>query len=154
METNVLNFIVLALLVLVLLISSYTDLKSRKIYNVVTITAIAVIVVIRIFHHPQGIVSYLWGMLPALIFFIAAFISKGKAIGGGDILLILFLGLTIGVIGTAMTILYSMVLAVLFSLIYYVVTNRKFTAMPMAVFLTAGVLLFYCQPYWLVPIIG
>lgn len=148
------NYLVLTLLCVVLLISVYTDLKWRKIYNVVTITAIVAIIVIRLFHHPQGAISYLWGIVPAVIFYVGALLTKGKAAGGGDILLLFFLGLTMGAVGTVLTLVYSCVLLVLFSVVYFLLTNRKFTQAPMAIFFALGVGIFYTQPYWLSPFIA
>jgi len=153
LETSILNIIVLIVLVAVLIISTYTDLRYRKIFDVITFTAIGVILIIRVFHHPQGISMYLWGLLPAVLFYLAAWMSKGKAIGGGDIKLILFLGLTIGGIGTIMSIAYAFLTALLLAAVLYVAAGKKFSEYPMAPFFTVGVALFYTQPYWLVPII-
>ncbi|MGN7457464.1 prepilin peptidase [Paenibacillus pasadenensis] len=148
------NYIVLGLLAVVFLICTVTDLRERKIYNVVTFTAIALIIVIRIFHHPQGIVMYLWGLIPAIIFYLIAVLTKGRGTGGGDILLILFLGLSTGILGAFMGILYASILTLLFAAVRYVVSGKKERQLPMAPFLTLGVLLFYLQPLWLAPLIN
>jgi len=153
MNVSTMNIIVLILLAVVMMICTFTDLKERKIYNVVTISAIALIVIIRFMHHPQGVVMYLWGVVPAIVLLIAAYVTKGKALGGGDILLILFIGLTVGGIGTLMTLLYAFVIALLTSAVLYVAANKKITKVPLAPFLLVGIVAFYLQPHWLVPIV-
>lgn len=147
------NYIVLGVLTLVLLICTYTDLKERKIYNVITLSAIALIVVIRIFHHPQGVVFYFWGIIPAVALLVSAVISKGKSTGGGDILLVLFVGITIGGVGSVISLVYAFALAAIIAAIAFTAANKKVGTIPLAPYLTIGVVAFYLQPYWLVPIL-
>ncbi len=111
------------LLIGLLAIASYTDLKKREIPDGICI-AIGVLSLLN-FH--------IFGILAALPFFIAAMLEPNK-MGGGDIKFTASVGLYLGFFQT----LLGAVLGLALSLIFYVLSGRKNKAMPLAPFLSIG----------------
>ena len=141
------GIIIIVFLFAVLTFSSYTDLKERKIPNTFIYISIGIIILIRLFHHPQGITSYIWGTVPAIITVIIYIFSNHSPIGGGDIKLLIFMGITLGGFNITLTIIYSFVIILLYSVIV-VFLNKKAASLPLAPFLLLGTLLLFTQSYW------
>lgn len=140
------GIVIIVFLFTVLAFSSYTDLKERKIPNTFIYISIGIIILIRLFHHPQG-VSYIWGTIPAIITVMIYIFSNHSPIGGGDIKLLLFMGIALGGFNIALTIIYSFVVILLYSVIV-VFLNKKTATLPLAPFLLLGTILLFTQSYW------
>lgn len=79
----------------ILFISLYTDLKSGKIYNVVTLPAMAVGLLLNFLISGQsngcvGLLNSIYGILVALIVFVFPYLIG--ALGGGDVKLLMAIG--------------------------------------------------------------
>lgn len=149
---NTIDIIIVVILFLVMIVATFTDLKHRLIPNWLTITAIGIMSVIRIFHHPHEW-SYVLGLIPAILMFLIALFISEQAFGGGDILLSVFIGITLGLFGTILTLIWSFFAMSLCFIILKLLTGTKYKVLPMAPFLLLGLIIFMLQPYWLLPIL-
>ena len=88
----------LFILFLVLIVASVSDIKTRKIPNSCS-AVILVLGVIQIISDRDNIVNYLLGFFAvSTVLFVIWLISKGKAIGGGDVKLLAASGLLLGLL--------------------------------------------------------
>lgn len=90
-------------LVIVLAIAAYTDWKYRKVYNVLSMPALIALTITRLFIHPQGWSFYIVALLPALLYYILALLTK--EVGGGDILMAAYVGISSGVVATMLSVI-------------------------------------------------
>ncbi|SET33794.1 leader peptidase (prepilin peptidase) / N-methyltransferase/leader peptidase (prepilin peptidase) / N-methyltransferase [Oceanobacillus limi] len=132
---------------IILLISTYTDLKSRLIYNWITFPGMAYFLIYHLLINFNDIFTYLLGFLivGGICFFIAV---VSNSLGGGDIKLFALLGLAFGWITGLYILFYSYLFAVIIALPLLLLKKifpKKFTVkeMPMAPFITVGTFLTY-----------
>ncbi|OAB30509.1 prepilin peptidase [Paenibacillus macquariensis] len=117
---------------------SIQDFRFRVVPGKWVITAIGSSIVLRIFYSPDPIWQYLVAALcTGGIFFIISMIRNGD-IGGGDVQLNAWLGLTIGLMPTLWIDVVSCILAVIFSLI-----SRRREAFPFVPFMFLATILVY-----------
>ncbi|WP_445321975.1 prepilin peptidase [Paenibacillus sp. FSL L8-0494] len=128
------NIILLLIaLILICMIFSYTDIRTRRIPNKIIHPLLILIFVIRMFD-----VQFYFGLIPALIFTILFFVNS-NAIGAGDIKLIALIGLVLGLENTLFVIMGMSISAMLY-LIFRLLKDRvNVKSIPLAPFLTFGV---------------
>ena len=103
------------LLLILLIYSSYTDIKTKKVM-MVPVWGCALIAIIEIiFPTEEGGMSFL-GALPGMIFLIISFVTKG-ALGSGDAYLAIVIGMFLGAKNTVIIFMIASVLAAVYSLI-------------------------------------
>ncbi|WP_082866999.1 prepilin peptidase [Paenibacillus elgii] len=149
------NVLVLLLFLAVMAWTSFTDIRSRIIPNAVIFPAIAIIIIIRLFHHPFGFAYYFaWGLLPAVLMLVASLLTKLKGFGAGDIKLMLFIGLALGGFGGFAAFVLGGMLSFLYNSARFVLFKKNMMeSVRVAPFLFAGSLLWYLSPMWLVPLV-
>jgi leader peptidase (prepilin peptidase)/N-methyltransferase len=119
------------IILLILIVESVEDIRKREIPQVLWI-AVGI----------AGCINFkaanLAGIGLALPFFIAAMLTKGKGMGGGDIKLIAALGFAIGPAKTFVCIVLCLVSVLLFTFTVRVIKGNKLETVPLVPFLTAG----------------
>ncbi|CAG7651275.1 prepilin peptidase [Paenibacillus allorhizosphaerae] len=83
--------------------AAFTDWKYRKVFNIVSIPAIIAMIITRIFIHPQGWLFYTAALIPALVYYIFALFTN--EVGGGDILIVAYLGIASGIVATLLSVI-------------------------------------------------
>ncbi|MDQ0896225.1 MULTISPECIES: prepilin peptidase [unclassified Paenibacillus] len=91
--------------------TAYTDWKYRKVFNIVSMPAILAMIITRIFVHPQGWLFYIAALVPALLYYIIALITD--EVGGGDILMVAYLGIAAGTVATMLSVLNAGILGLI-----------------------------------------
>ena len=120
------------ILLVLLIIISVTDIRTRKIPNyLIIITAAASL--LRLFEPEEvSLLQYLSGLIPSIaILLLSIFLkhfSHKRLLGGGDIKLIAALSLHLGFTDTLITVLIASILGIVFFLIDH---NHKFPFAPM-----------------------
>lgn len=127
---------------LYLLLSSYSDIKNRKISIVLSL----LFIIMAFF-----IMGFLYGFTLGLLFFLFSIISKGK-LGMGDALLIFTTGFYFSFFEMFTIIFYSLFLSSIFSIykIYSLKLKKsdlKRFSLPFAPFLFLGLLIYYFINY-------
>ncbi|RNB78714.1 prepilin peptidase [Brevibacillus nitrificans] len=93
---RVLSYFVVIPVVLVMIIAVYTDLRSRLIYDWLTLPGIAYFLIYHAFAHPDQWTTYGLGViLIGGITLLMAVVSNGQ-LGGGDIKLFTLVGAAVG----------------------------------------------------------
>ncbi len=124
----------------VLLLSAVTDIKHRKVNVYVIILGSLAVMLIHLFAR-SGLTDFVIGMIPGAVMLVAARVS-GQAIGYGDGLLILFLGICFGWQGSLFILLTSLLLISVCGLVLMCFgrANRK-TSWPMAPWILAATII-------------
>ncbi|MEK5394000.1 A24 family peptidase [Margalitia sp. FSL K6-0131] len=132
------NYVLILLLIVVLAISSYTDIKNGLILNKIMYPSLIITALIRLIDHPLGLIYYLLlGLLPALSLFVIA-ISKRNSVGGGDIKLMALIGIVLGFVGAILVFAYAMISGLIWSLISKVFCKKISNEIRMAPHFTIG----------------
>lgn len=135
---------ILLLIILVLVIATYTDLVGRKIPNWLTFPAMAIAIVLYFINPTTVLWFYLLGLVPALAMYIIR-ITKGD-FGFGDIKLAIFIGLALGGVAPLFVLGVSLVLMVVYKLVQaFVPVGRE--GIPMAPFFLGSVVIVYLLDY-------
>lgn len=133
-----------AMLFIFLIIGTIFDIKSRTMPAVIFIIsgAAGIIAYIASGTYLSGdIVDELFGVILGAVFIGIALISGGK-LGMGDALAILIIGIYMGGSGSALAVLYAMMMTALFSIVLLVIRRgKRDTELPFMPFLFAGCLL-------------
>ncbi|MFT9494602.1 MULTISPECIES: prepilin peptidase [Bacillota] len=132
------NFLLGGLITFVLIGSSYFDIKKGIIPNKLILPALLIILIVRIFYHPNGLIYYLFGLIPAIVLFIAAMASKGEGVGGGDIKLMAFIGLTLGSYLSVLAFFYTLVVSILGYFILWLLKYNRTKSIRMAPYFAMG----------------
>jgi len=115
---------------------SYTDIKERRISNKLTYPAILLLLVFRILSSPE----FLWGLIPGAVFFLIFMISP-RSLGAGDVKLVLLLGLGIGLERTAVALFLMCIFVILYLGGRRLLSLGVQRSVPLAPFLTLGLLM-------------
>lgn len=116
------------MIVLILLIySTYTDIKSKEIMMIPVYICILISVAGTVMEGNISIISF-EGAVPGILMLIASFLTKG-AIGEGDAYLILAIGLMVGIRNVVVILLIGSVFAMLYGvfLLFFRKAKRKDT---------------------------
>jgi Flp pilus assembly protein protease CpaA len=147
------GIVVFGLLLIVLCCAAYTDWRTGKIRNGLTIPSIGIMCVIRIYYHPQAWYMYVIGIIPAIILYVVAVITMGRKTGGGDILLVLFLGLATG--GFVFFIMVQAYVASIILFIYQLlVQEKRQLKQKFAPLLLIAFICFYAESLWISFMVG
>ncbi|WP_430118592.1 prepilin peptidase [Paenibacillus solani] len=114
---------------------SYTDIRWRIIPNRITHPLIIALLFIRVFEP-----AYFLGLIPALILVVCFFV-RPNSIGAGDIKFLAVIGLCYGIQGTLLVTLITCALVLVFSYLRKICRFKKLDMIPLAPFLSIGVLL-------------
>ncbi|MFA5013125.1 MAG: prepilin peptidase [Candidatus Paceibacterota bacterium] len=147
------NVVFLWAAISLLAIAFVYDLKHYIIPDGVTFLGIGLTIAWIIFGYLQGfyieqdVVGFIVAAAGATIFFfILWFFSKGRAMGFGDVKLVFFLGLLLGITNTAVALFISFISGAIIGLILIALRKKKLkSSVPFGPFLVAGtfVALFY-----------
>ncbi|MBQ9359558.1 MAG: prepilin peptidase [Lachnospiraceae bacterium] len=133
-----------AALFIFLIISTVFDIKSRTVPAVIFAISGAVGIMAYIAtgtYLSGGIVDELFGVILGAVFIGVALISGGK-LGMGDALAILVIGIYLGGSGSALVVLYAMMITAAFSIVLLIIRRgNRDTALPFMPFLLAGCVL-------------
>lgn len=136
-----LNLFFEVVVIVFLLISSYFDIKKRKIPNLI-ILCLLVIAVFSIIIQNKNLISYLFGMLiPSLILIVLNFLHK-NFIGNGDIKLLIVTGLLIGYHANLLVFSMSCILSITFAIVYKTLTKETLSSLPFAPFITLSIIFY------------
>lgn len=136
------NYIIYTLLIIVLIVSSFIDLKYKIIPNKITYPAFIVALIFSIFFNHIETTSALLGILiPAGLFLIIALIY-GKGLGMGDVKLVAVIGAVLGWELTMLGIFIGSLIATILvlTLIFSRVIDRK-TRIPFGPFISTGTII-------------
>lgn len=135
-------------LILILSIATYKDLREYRIPDKLIVSSVVILLFLRIWTAPEGILSYVLGALVGgIIPLLAAVIvsSRGSGfLGGGDIKLLFVIGGFVGIermllVFVLFTLLHGLLLAIFFFV------NRQYIQkeIPLAPLMLAAVVLNY-----------
>ncbi len=136
--------LVYAVMILLMIASTITDLKERLIYDRFIIAGILFSVIFRIFYRTEPWWEYLatgFGVL--FILATIAALTGGKAIGGGDIKAFAMIGLALGFTPFLYIFLISHILAAVFMFLVKLYKRKevkKDTEFPFAPFILLGLI--------------
>lgn len=145
---KILNIILLICFFLVLGFASYTDIKSRRIPNKLSLCMLLLALInmsVNIFYNDARQITFttLLGGVLSLIFVGIPYIAN-KSLGAGDLKLSITSGLFLGYRSTLSTLFIAFLTCAIFSIILYVMNkfgkNFKLDAIPFAPFLFLGAL--------------
>lgn len=131
----VVNMLLITSLLILCCWFSYTDITERRISNTLTYPAILVFLVFRIMCSPE----YLWGLIPGAVFFLIFMISP-RSLGAGDVKLVAMLGLCIGLERAVVALLSMCIYVFLYQGGRKLLTLEVQLSVPLAPFLTLGLL--------------
>ncbi len=120
-------------------IAAGTDLKWRRIPHFLTIPSIVTAVV---FHFREGLSVWelVWGIVPAAILYLIAVATHGRGLGGGDIMLVLLIGIAVGGIFTWVCLLLAFLFGAIVLVGTFLIFQKQITEYPLAPFLFLGLL--------------
>lgn len=130
-------------LLLVVIFIFFYDLRYKEIHDAVMIPGIIWGIIVSVV--TGTLASSLIGALIGLAFFGAQYlISKGKWIGSGDIIIGIFMGITLGLANTIIAIMAGYLLGSIIG-IFLLITKRadKKTTVPLGPFLAIGTIIAY-----------
>ncbi|SES21459.1 leader peptidase (prepilin peptidase) / N-methyltransferase [Gracilibacillus ureilyticus] len=132
---------------IILVISTFTDLKSRRIYNWLTFPGMIYFGLYHLVFNLQNIFTYILGFLlvGGICFLIAMF---SNSLGGGDIKLLALLGLAFGINAGFYILLYSYLLTAVIAVPILILKKINPDKMyikeiPMAPFIALGTFIVY-----------
>ncbi|KAB8138991.1 prepilin peptidase [Gracilibacillus oryzae] len=132
---------------IILVISIYTDLKSKKIYNWITFPSMLYFSLFHLVFNLEEILAYILGFLlvGGICFLIAMFTNS---LGGGDIKLLALLGLAFGIDPGFHILLYSYLLTAFIAVPILILKKINPDKMyikeiPMAPFIALGTFIVY-----------
>ncbi|WP_160141705.1 prepilin peptidase [Salicibibacter halophilus] len=134
--------------ILIILISVFTDLKNRLIYDKVTLPGMIYFLVLHAIVDLSSLHHYIIaGLLLGGIHLFLAIISKGQ-IGGGDIKLFALIGFAMGWEAGFSIFIFTYLIAGLWAIplfLYLKLSRKQATShmVPLAPFIALGVLMFY-----------
>ncbi|TBL80489.1 prepilin peptidase [Paenibacillus thalictri] len=116
------EWLVALFFVSILIVITQTDLRHMLIPDKVVFFGVAVSFMLRIWNHPLPFSQYIWGMVTGfgllfLIALVSVAIVKKEAMGGGDIKLFAFIGLTLGLKLTLLTLFFACLIGTLFGMV-------------------------------------
>lgn len=120
---------------------SYTDITERRISNKLIYPAILCLLVFRILFSPE----YLWGLIPSVLLFLVFMISP-RSLGAGDVKLIALLGIDIGLERAVVALLFMCIFVFLYLGGRRMLSLEGQSSVPMAPFLTLGLLVVVVVP--------
>ncbi|RLL46505.1 prepilin peptidase [Oceanobacillus piezotolerans] len=139
-------FIVIPIII-ILMIATYTDIKSRLIYDWITLPGMLYFFLYQLAANTAHFASWLLGflVLGGISFFIA---WTTNSLGGGDIKLFALIGLAYGLEVGLLIYFYTYVCAVLYSMPLIIIkkffpAKSTITSIPMAPFIALGVIVTY-----------
>lgn len=109
--------LILLILFLIGIAVSISDVISMRIPNKIIVPGLAVIAILRLMHHPNGLLTYVLGGLigGGILFLLALLYPEGM--GGGDVKLFLFIGLGIGLANTLIALFLASLFGAVFGLL-------------------------------------
>ncbi|MFC4075484.1 prepilin peptidase [Salinithrix halophila] len=129
-------------LVVILLAATYTDLRERLIYDRFVLSGLVFALGVHLYHNDLPWSEYLLTGVGAFLFLaVVAVLTKGSAIGGGDIKLFAMIGFMLGLQWFLWIFILSHVLAGLFIMGAKLFFPKKFTfktEFPFAPFILSG----------------
>lgn len=131
----IVNMLLIASLLILCCLFSYTDITERRISNKLTFPAIIVLLVFRIMCSPE----YLWGLIPGAVFFLIFMISP-RSLGAGDVKLVALLGIGVGLEQVMVALLLMCIFVFLYQGGRKLLSVEAQISVPLAPFLTAGLL--------------
>ncbi|EGK09943.1 leader peptide processing enzyme [Desmospora sp. 8437] len=139
-------------LILILICATVTDLRERLIYDRFVLIGLAFALGIHLYSRHYSWTEYILTSLGAFFALaLIAILTKGSAIGGGDIKLFAMIGFATGLEDFILIFMVSHVVAAIFILVVKLFRSdavRKGTEFPFAPFILIGVLLTYAF-YWI-----
>ena len=120
---DIIKIVIYIMIGISLLISAITDIKYRKIYISVVLSASITAVVLNIFAGNMDIYEILGIAATGLIFFGISFVSGGQ-LGAGDACIYILRGIGLGIVGNIYLIFISFIAAGLYAS-YLVLFKRK-----------------------------
>lgn len=117
-----------------------TDLKEMFVPDRVIIPALIISILIKLLLLPHQLASsVISGFLIGLFFLILVVVTKGKGMGGGDIKLGAFIGLSLGFPGGFLAIMLGFLLGAIFGLLAIILGKKSLKdAVPFGPFLVIG----------------
>ncbi len=112
------------LLVGIMVVISITDIREMIIPDVVVFPAIAVMLLFRLFVHPEPLWMYLAGAVAGsgamfLAGWLGAALFKKESMGGGDVKLYVFAGLVLGLPLTVLSVFLACIIGLIVALVTY-----------------------------------
>ena len=138
------NIVIYTILLCCLIISSITDIIDR-VMEVKSFTLVSVIVLlIRIFNFKESSYYFISVFILFILFYLLYIVTKGKSIGGGDIKLILLIGLSLGIEKTLISLFISSLIAFV-CLLPLIINNKAdlYTEIPFIPYITLGIIINY-----------
>lgn len=128
------------------------DLREHVILDQVMLPALVVAVVANVVLQRPAL-DWLGGaILGAGFFFFQYIVSRGRWVGGGDVRLGMFLGLVLGLVGTAVALFLAYIGGALFAIVLLLTHRKHFgSALPFGTFLTLATIVAW---YWGTPIVS
>ncbi|GAK05930.1 leader peptidase [Geomicrobium sp. JCM 19037] len=140
-------------LFIVLIVSVYTDLKYRLIYDKWTLPSMVYFLVANAILDFSNVHMYvLGGILLGGIHLLLAIVSRGQ-VGGGDIKLFTVIGLALGLKAGMGVVFATYLIAGLWAIPYliyqsFILKNKEVTMIPLAPFIAAGTACYLAILLW------
>lgn len=139
-------------LILILICATVTDLRERLIYDRFVLIGAAFALGFHLYDPQHTWMEYiLTGLGAFFALAVIAIMTKGSAIGGGDIKLFAVIGFALGLEAFFLVFMISHVAAAIFLLVLKLIRSdsvRKGSEFPFAPFILLGMLLTYAY-YWI-----
>ena len=143
-NTNYLQILIHILLIIFLIICSIKDIRTRTISLKCSIFFGMAISLISIIASISSLTDILLSLIPGLCIIFIGFISH-QAIGYGDGIVVLIIGLSIGLKDTLMCCLLAFFLAAIISVVLILKQHSKKDALPFVPFLSGSYLIIILQ---------
>lgn len=126
-------------LILFLVLASYTDIKERKIYNkLILVMLIFGILFLLISFDITDIVLTALAMAIAGIVFVGTYLFSKSNLGEGDIKLAICVSMYVGLFDFINIMIYSLLYTIVFGVVMYIFKRNKNIQLPFAPFVLLG----------------